>query len=183
MPKRVLVPIADGTEEIEAVCIIDTLRRAGAEVTVASVEAARTVTCSRGVRIEADAFIVDCADEMYDLIAAPGGMPGSEHLRDNAVLTDLLKQQRAAGRLYAAICAAPVVVLQHHGLLEGRRATCFPAFAAQLHNAEAAGERVVVDGHCITGRGAGSAIEFALALLEALYGAKQAAEVGARMQM
>lgn len=183
MSKKVLVPIADGTEEIEAVCLIDTLRRAGAEVMVASVTAARTVTCSRGVRIEADVLIAACADVTYDLIAVPGGMPGAEHLRDNAVLTDLLKQQRDAGRLYAAICAAPVVVLQHHGLLAGRRATCFPGFAAQLHNAEAAGERVVVDGNCVTSRGAGSAIEFALALITLLYDADTSAEVGARMQV
>ncbi len=183
MSKKVLVPIADGTEEIEAVCIIDTLRRADAEVTVASVEQARMVTCSRGVRIEADALIVACAGETYDLIAVPGGMPGAEHLRDSAVLTDLLKRQREAGRLYAAICAAPVVVLQIHGLLEGRRATCFPAFAAQLRNAEAAEERVVVDGNCITSRGAGSAIEFALALIALLYDAEKSAEIGARMQV
>ncbi|HNT78930.1 MAG TPA: DJ-1/PfpI family protein [Anaerolineae bacterium] len=182
MSKKVLVPIAEGTEEIEAVCIIDTLRRAGAEVMVVSVEAARTVTCSRGVRIEADALIADCAGALYDLIAVPGGMPGAEHLRDNAALTDLLKQQRDAGRLYAAICAAPVVVLQTHGLLAGRRATCFPGFAAQLHNAVAANERVVVDGNCVTSRGAGSAIEFALALITLLYDAEKSAEVGARMQ-
>lgn len=182
MPYKVLVPIANGSEEIESVCIIDTLRRAGADVMVASVETTRQVTCSRGVALIADATIEECAETIYDLIALPGGMPGAEHLRDSETLTALLKQQAQAGRWYAAICAAPVVVLQHHGLLEGRRATCFPSFAPQLRNPEAAAERVVVDGHCITGCGAGAAIEFALTLIEHLDGPEKAGEVGSRMQ-
>ncbi len=183
MSKRVLVPIANGTEELEAVSIIDTLRRAGAEVTVASVEATLQVTASRGVKLVADALIADCAGETYDLIALPGGMPGAEHLRDSAPLTAMLRRQRDEGRLYAAICAAPVVVLQHHGLLAGRRATCFPTFAPQLENPEAAHERVVVDGPCITGRGPGTALEFALTLVERLFGREKAAAVAGRMQV
>ena len=112
MAKRVLVPIADGTEEIEAVCIIDTLRRAGAEVTVASVDALE-VTASRGVRIVADASIADCASRTYDCIALPGGMPGAEHLRDSNDLIAMLKQQKQAGRLYAAICVVTFVFVWH----------------------------------------------------------------------
>ncbi len=181
MTIRVLVPIANGTEEIEAVCIIDTLRRAGAEVTMASVEATLQVTASRGTKLIADALITDCADTVYDCIAVPGVMPGAEHLRDSEILTALLKNQRDAGRLYAAICAAPVVVLQHHGLLAGRYATCHPSFAAQLENPARVAERVVVDGNCITSRGPGTAIEFALALIEALYGAEKAHEIGGQM--
>lgn len=183
MPHKILVPIANGSEEIEAVCIIDTLRRAGADVTVASVEATRQVTCSRGVNLTADTLIEECAETLYDLIVLPGGMPGAEHLRDSELLTALLKQQAQAGRWYAAICAAPVVVLQHHGLLEGRRATCFPSFAPQLHYPDVAAERVVVDGPCITGRGPGTAIEFALTLIEHLDGPEKSREVGSRMQV
>jgi 4-methyl-5(b-hydroxyethyl)-thiazole monophosphate biosynthesis len=183
MQKKVLVPVAQGTEEIEAVCIIDTLRRAGANVVVASVESTVSVTCSRGVNLVADALITDCAGETFDLIALPGGMPGAEHLRDSEILTALLKQQYSAGRLYAAICAAPVVVLQYHGLLSGRRATCFPSFASQLHNAEAADERVVVAGTCITSRGPGTAIEFALTLIALLYNREKVQEIGNRMQV
>lgn len=185
MPKTILIPIADGTEEIEAVCIIDTLRRAGADVTVASVEATLQVTASRGTKLVADVLIGDCANDTFDLIAVPGGIPGAEHLRDSAVLTALLKAQADAGRLYAAICAAPVVVLQHHGLLAGRAATCHPDFASKLENPARVADRVVVDDaancRCITSRGPGTAIEFALALIEALYGAEKAHEVGARM--
>ncbi|HQE92018.1 MAG TPA: DJ-1/PfpI family protein [Anaerolineae bacterium] len=181
MTVKVLVPVANGTEEIEAVCLIDTLRRTGAEVTVASVEAMLQVTASRGTKLVADVSIADCATTVYDCIALPGGMPGAEHLRDCAALTTLLYCQRDAGRLYGAICAAPVVVLQHHGLLGGRAATCHPSFAAQLANPVKIAERVVVDGHCITSRGPGTALEFALALIEALYGAETAREIGAQM--
>jgi 4-methyl-5(b-hydroxyethyl)-thiazole monophosphate biosynthesis len=180
MAKRVLVPIADGSEEIEAVCIIDTLRRAGAEVTVASVEKLQ-VTASRGVKLVADAGIADCTSHTYDCIALPGGMPGAEHLRDSAELIEMLRKQKQAGRLYAAICAAPAVVLQHHRLIENVRATCYPAFRSKLDPAHASDDRVVVDGHCVTSQGPGTAIEFALKLVELLFGPAKAEEVGNAM--
>jgi len=181
MTKKVLIPIANGSEEIEAVCTIDVLRRAGADVTVASVEDSQQVTASRGVKLVADCLIADCADATFDLIAVPGGMPGAEHLRDSATLTRLLLAQQKAGRLYAAICAAPVVVLQHHGLLQGRQATCHPSVAGQLRSPQAMEQRVVADGPCITSRAPGTAIEFALELVEALYGADKAVQVGEHM--
>ncbi len=180
MSKKALVPIANGTEEIEAVCIIDVLRRAGVSVTVASVKELQ-VTASRGVKLVADQLIGDCVDETYDLIALPGGMPGAKHLRDAEDLEEMLKRQQREGRLYAAICASPAVVLQHHGLLDGHLATCHPDFVDQLENADAAETRVVVDGPCITSRGPGTAIEFALKLVEVLYGERKAEVVGRRM--
>jgi 4-methyl-5(b-hydroxyethyl)-thiazole monophosphate biosynthesis len=179
--KKALVSVADGTEEIEAVCIIDVLRRADVEVTVASVEATCRVTASRKTGLVADKLIGDCADEIYDLIALPGGMPGAEHLRDSETLIALLEAQNQSGRLYGAICAAPVVALQPHGLLKGRRATCHPSVAGQLDNDEAVEQRIVVDGNCITSRGPGTAIEFALALVGALYGVEKAQEIGRHM--
>jgi 4-methyl-5(b-hydroxyethyl)-thiazole monophosphate biosynthesis len=180
MAKKVLVTVADGTEEIEAVCVIDVLRRAGAEVTVASV-GAMTITASRGTRITADALIATCAGKSYDLIALPGGMPGSEHLRDSKTLETLLRRQFDAGLPYAAICAAPAVVLQHHGLLGKRKATSYPAYMGKLENPDTAGKAVVVDGNCITSRGAGTAMEFALALAEMLLGKAKRDEVAAAM--
>jgi 4-methyl-5(b-hydroxyethyl)-thiazole monophosphate biosynthesis len=168
MRKTVLIPIADGTEEIEAVTVIDVLRRAGADVAVASVDQ-KQVTASRDVRIVADRLIADCSHDTYDLIVLPGGMPGSEHLRDSEVLTGLLKRQVEEGRLFGAICAAPVVVLHHHGLLGNRRATCFPSFTIHLTNQTAVEQRVVVDGNCITSQGPGTAMEFALKLVEVLF--------------
>ncbi len=181
MVKTALVPIANGSEEIEAVCIIDVLRRAGIDVTVASVEETAQVTASRQTRLVADALLADCVEPGYDLIALPGGMPGAEHLRDCVPLIDLLKAQRAAGRLYGAICAAPVVVLQAHGLLARRKATAHPGVSGQLADQAAVSQRVVVDGNCITSRGPGTAIEFALVLVEALLGAQKAAEIGGQM--
>ena len=180
MAKKVLVPIADGTEEIEAVCIIDVLRRAGAAVTVASVGELQ-VTASRGVKLVADRLIGACMDETYDLVVLPGGMPGAEHLRDSKEVTTILKDQKGQGRLYGAICAAPAVVLKHHGLLEQRQATCHPSFVSNLENIDMVEARVVVDGTCVTSRGPGTALEFALKLVELLYGADKAKEVGEPM--
>ena len=180
MSKTVLVPITNGTEEIEAVCIIDTLRRAGAQVTVASVDDLQ-VTASRGTKLVADTLITDCANETYDLIALPGGMPGAEYLRDSEVLITLLKNQQKAGRFYAAICASPAVVLHHHGLLTGLRATCHPAFMDRLDQEKALEDRVVVDGKCVTSRGPGTALEFALKLIELLFDAEKAQKVAQPM--
>ncbi len=118
MTPKVLVPIADGTEEIEAVCIIDVLRRAGADVTVASVESALQVTASRGVKIVADVLLEQCRDDTFDLIALPGGIPGAEHLRDSLLLEKLLQRQFKEDRWYAAICAAPAVVSAAPGVIK-----------------------------------------------------------------
>ncbi len=180
MAINVLVPIADGTEEVEAVCIIDVLRRAGASVTIASVDALQ-VTASRGVKIVADCLITDCIGSVYDLIALPGGMPGAEHLRDSDELTAFLKSQKLEGRFFAAICASPAVVLQHHGLLNSFRATCHPFFVDRIQNREAVESRVVVDGCCITSRGPGTALEFALKLVEVMMGKDKADEVAGPM--
>jgi len=180
MTKTVLVPVADGTEEIEAVAVIDVLRRAGAAVTVAAVDRLQ-VTASRGVRLVADRLISECRDATYDVVVLPGGMPGAEHLRDSKDLEEILKRQAREGRWYAAICASPAVVLEHHGLLGGRRATCHPNFVDRLANRDAAESRVVVDGRCVTSRAPGTAIEFALKLVEVLYGEGKAREVAEPM--
>ncbi|HIJ71925.1 MAG TPA: DJ-1 family protein [Planctomycetes bacterium] len=178
MAKKVLVAIADGTEELEAVTIIDVLRRAGAEVTVASVGKA-DVICSRGVRLVADALIGDCTDKEYDLIALPGGLTGAQHLRDCTELVEMLKLQRDCGRLYGAICASPAVVLLPHGLLDGRKATSYPApdldFNGRIE------DNVIVDGNCVTSRGPGTALEFSLKLVVLLFGKAKRNEVAAAM--
>ncbi len=180
MSKDVLVPIADGCEEIETACIIDVLRRADADVTVASVGKLQ-VTASRGMKLVADQLMSECVNNTYDLIALPGGMPGAERLRDSKELTEILKRQQQDGKLYAAICASPAVVLHHHGLLAERKATAYPGFAEQLENTEAIGSRVVVDNNCITSRAPGTAMEFALKLVEVLYGEQMAKKVAESM--
>ena len=177
MKKTVLVPIADGTEELEAVAIIDVLRRAEAEVTVAAVAGSRQITASRGMVLVADTLLEECLDQSYDLIVLPGGIPGADHLRDSADLITLLKSQVESKRLYGAICASPAVVLEHHGLLNGRRATAHPFIAAELSNQDAVNQRVVVDDNCVTSQGAGTAVDFALALVEQLFGKEKQIEV------
>lgn len=181
MTKSVLVPIAEGSEEIEAVVIIDVLRRAGADVTVASVTERSEVRCSRGTRLVADAIIGDVAGREFDLIALPGGMPGAEGLRRSLPLAALLRAQAAAARPYAAICAAPAVVLQDLGLLTGRRATCHPDFFDRLDTPTRSEDRVVVDGPVITSRGPGTALEFSLTLVERLFGAASRQELARAM--
>jgi protein deglycase len=180
MEKKVLVAVAHGSEELETVCIVDVLRRAGANVILASVDEL-VVNGSKGVKLIADELLAACVEETYDLIALPGGMPGSERLRDCADLIQALMRQRAEGRLYAAICAAPAIALYPHGLLEGRQATCHPNFAHLLSNVDLLDNAVVVDGNCVTSRGAGTAVEFALMLVEQLYGEKKAREVARGM--
>jgi protein deglycase len=178
--KTVLVPIADGTEEIEAVAIIDVLRRAEIDVTVASVTNLQ-ITASRGVKLVADCLITECIDKAFDLIALPGGMPGAEHLRDSKDLINLLKKQQETDQPYAAICAAPVVALQPHGLLKNKNATAHPGRKKDLHNVTMAEQRVVVDGNVITSQGPGTAIQFALKLVEILLGKEKAYAVAGPM--
>lgn len=182
-PKHVLVPIADGSEEIETVCIVDTLVRAGAKVTMASVMETANVRCSRGVRITADALVADVADTHFDAIVVPGGMPGASHIAENGPFEKILKAHVAAERLYGAICAAPVVVLQKYDLLQGKKATAHPAFSDKLPDQEAVPSRVVVDGSVITSRGPGTALEFAVKVVELLYGEEKAKAVAGPMVM
>ena len=178
MSKKVLVAIADGTEELEAVTIIDVLRRAKADVTVASV-GNKQVTASRGVNLVADALISECAGNVYDLIALPGGMPGAEHLRDSKELTQMLKDQAASARLYAAICASPAVAFKPHGLLKDKKATCYPSLLSELDNPQQ--EKVVVDANCITSQGPATALEFSLKLIELLFDKQTAQQVAEAM--
>lgn len=176
MERSVLVPVADGSEELETVAMVDVLRRAGATVTIAAVNDL-IVTGSKGLRFVADRRLSDCLTDIFDLIALPGGMPGAEHLRDSGQVTSLLKQQAAAGRLYAAICASPAIVFHPHGLLHGKRFTCHPNFADLVPQQGLSSDSVVVDRNLITSRGAGTAVEFALILVEILYDGEKAEEV------
>ena len=180
MAKKVLVPIAESIEEIEVVCIVDTLRRSGAEVTVASVDKL-SVIASRGVRLTADKMISDCVGQEYDLIVLPGGLPGAEYLRDCHELTEMLTTQKQQGKLFAAICASPATILSHHGLLDDKKATCHPALADKLVCKEKLDQRVVVDGNCTTSQGPGTAMEFAIELIRQLFGDERAQKVAAPM--
>jgi 4-methyl-5(b-hydroxyethyl)-thiazole monophosphate biosynthesis len=169
---RVCVLLAEGFEEIEAVTIVDVLRRAEIEtVTVALAD--RAVTGSHGITLQADTTLANVRAESWDLIVLPGGMPGARHLRDDPGVQALLAEQHAAGGRLAAICAAPIA-LAPVGALEGRRVTSYPGFADQLSGADYVDEPVVVDGPLITSRGPGTALPFALAIVAELGGVERA---------
>jgi len=180
---RVLVPLAAGFEEIEAITIVDLLRRAGIEVHAASLAGDRAVTGSHGITVVADVTLDEVQADGYDMIVLPGGMPGAEHLKADARVIALLRKFAAEGRHVAAICAAPGV-LAHAGLLEGRAATSFPGFltADSAPGIRLREDAVVVDGRVATSRGPGTAIEFGLALIELLEGAAARQQVQQRLQ-
>ncbi|KAK6120969.1 hypothetical protein DH2020_045279 [Rehmannia glutinosa] len=175
--KKVLVPIGFGTEEMEAVIMIDVLRRAGADVTVASVEEQLEVEASGGTRLVADEFISACSDETFDLIALPGGMPGSTRLRDSPILQNITKKHAEAKRLYAAICAAPAVTLLPWGLLRRKQTTCHPAFMDKLPTFWAVKSNLQVSGELTTSRGPGTTFQFSVSLVEQLFGESVAKEI------
>ena len=181
MTQRALLAVADGVEDIETVTILDVLRRAEVEVVVASIEERRMITCARGSRLTADAMFADVLVQDFDLIALPGGLPGAQRLADHAPLADKVRAQAAAGRLFAAICAAPALALQNYGVLRQRRMTCYPALSDRLSGCTFVDEPVVVDGNCITSQGPASAIAFALALVEALCGKARARQIADAM--
>ena len=180
---RVLVPLADGFEEIEAVAIVDLLRRADIEVHTASL-GDREVTGSHGITVVADASLDEVNAGVYDMIVLPGGMPGTAHLKSDPRVTRLLRQFAESGRYTAAICAAPSV-LAHAGLLEGRKATSFPGFlkADSAPGIRLSEDPVVVDGKVATSRGPGTAVPFGLALIELLEGAEARRSVQERLQL
>jgi 4-methyl-5(b-hydroxyethyl)-thiazole monophosphate biosynthesis len=184
-PPSVLVPMAHGSEEMEVVIIADVLRRAGARVTIASVEDNGLVcSCSRGVKIVADASLADASvtSAAYDCVVLPGGMPGAKRLADDARVMAIVEAQLQSERgITAAMCASPGVILAPRGWLNGVASTAHPAFVKDLPNDASAQGRVVVDGRVITSRGPGTAIEFALALVEALFGKDKALEVAGPM--
>jgi protein deglycase len=179
---RVLVPLAEGFEEIEAVTVIDLLRRAGIEVLVAGLSAG-PVTGSHGITLEPDVALQDVLEETFDMVALPGGMPGAKHLAEDSRLCALLQRMAADDRYIAAICAAPGV-LAKAGLLAGKRATSFPGFLSpeSAPLTQVLEEAVVEDGKVITSRGPGTAMDFALALIQRLEGANLRREVEARLQ-
>lgn len=170
MTTRALIAVADGVEDIETVTLIDVLRRAEVEVVVACIENRRMFTCARGTRVTADTMLVDVLAQDFDLIVLPGGMPGAQALADHAPLAAKVREQAAAGRLFAAICAAPALALQGYGVLKQRRMTCYPAFSERLSGCTFVDQPVVVDGNCITSQGPATALLFALTLVEQLAG-------------
>ncbi len=175
----VLVPLAQGCEELEAVTIIDLLRRAGIEVVSAGLDG-QPVKASRGVVLIPDMSLDEALQKDYDMIVLPGGLPGADHLQRDPRIQSLLRKMQAEGKYTAAICAAPRA-LASAGLLDGRKATSYPGSleGSAVRDMEYLEQPVVVDGKLVTSRGPGTAMDFALSLIEQLLGADKRAEVEA----
>ena len=175
--KKVVLFFANGTEEIEALTALDLLRRAGAEVTLAGV-GGKELTGSHAIRITADIDASEITAFDYDMVVVPGGMPGTLHMDDSEIVDKTLGAVNANGGFLAAICAAPLV-LGKRGYLKNKKAICYPGFESYLEGAMLSEARVCRDGNVITAAGAGVALEFALALIDALYGEEKEKQIRA----
>lgn len=178
---KILVPIAEGFEEIEAVTILDVLRRAGLDTTATNV-GGNPVRGSHAIALTADEPLSGLDPADFASIVLPGGMPGSENLRKSETVISFIRDIHGRGGVVAALCAAPMV-LGHAGVLEGKKATCYPGFEGTMKGATPTGAPVEVDGTIITGRGPGCAIPFALAVVEALAGKTMMKELRDAMQV
>lgn len=174
--KNVYVFLADGFEEIEALTVVDILRRAGVNAVTVSVVEKRMVNGSHGIRTEADIMFDGIRPEEADMLVLPGGMPGTLNLRDHEGLRELLFDFDRKEKYIAAICAAPSI-LGGMGLLREKAACSYPSFENQLDCRKICQDPTVQDGHIITGRGMGAAIEFALKLTSVLCGEAKAEEI------
>ena len=197
-PKKVLLLLAPGFEEVEALTPVDYLRRAGIEVCAAAVDApalaagsgqdnSKNVTGSHDIVVTADVLLtqLDAKNELspmaWDAVIVPGGMPGSANIAGDSLASGFLKNMAQANKLICAICAAPAVVLGPLGLLEGRRFTCYPGFEDKVSGAFWCNDRVVVDKNIITSRAAGTAGEFSIAIIAHLLSEEKAKELSAKI--
>uniref|UniRef100_A0A1I8HWJ0 DJ-1_PfpI domain-containing protein n=2 Tax=Macrostomum lignano TaxID=282301 RepID=A0A1I8HWJ0_9PLAT len=180
--KTALVIITNGTEEIEAVTTADVLVRGDVDVTIAGLESADAVTCSRNVRIQPHASLASVADRAFDCVVLPGGLPGAKAFAASLPVKALLERHYAAGGIVAAICAASIA-LESHTILPGSTVTSHPSVRDQLKSYNYSEERVCVaaDGRLVTSRGPGTAFEFALKLVELLQGREKADSLVAPM--
>lgn len=173
--KRVLIPLAPGFEEIEALAVVDILRRAGAEVIMAGT-AQNPIEGRNKIKVLADAFLHAVKDQDFDMIVLPGGTVGTENLKKDPKVKEVVERLYKKGRLVTAICAAPTV-LSAIGVTAGKIVTSHPTVRAKLEKEKLSDDRVVVDGNIVTSQGPGTAIEFAFKLVEILMGKDKVAEV------
>jgi len=174
---RVLVPLAQGCEELEAITITDLLVRAGIDVTTAGLDD-QPVTASRGTRIIPQTNIDSVLNDTFDMVVLPGGLPGANHLRDDGRVQQILKHHSKANKFVAAICAAPKA-LASAGLLKGKTATSYPGTLESLNDTSitVSSAAIEIDANIITSRGPGTAMDFALTLIELLEGRSKRDEI------
>lgn len=173
--KRVLVPLAPGFEEVEALAVVDILRRAGAEVTIAGTVDG-PITGRNKIRVLADAGLEKAFEADYDMIVLPGGAAGTENLKKDARVRQAVERLHQKGAFVTAICAAPTV-LSAFGVSKGRTITSHPSVRGEFKTEKISEDRVVTDGNIITSQGPGTAMEFAFRLVEALFGQEKIIEV------
>lgn len=173
--KRVLIPLAPGFEEIEAITVVDILRRADIEVVIAGTEAS-PIQGRCKIKVVTDTRLEDVVEQDFDMVVLPGGLEGTENLKKNPLISKLLRKMEKTGKYISAICAAPTV-LSAIGLIKGRRLTSHPSVKDSISEATYLEERVVVDGHLVTSRAPGTAMEFAYKLVEILVGEGKVHEV------
>ena len=173
--KRVLVPLAPGFEEIEAITVIDILRRADIEVVIAGTEPS-PIKGRCQIKVVTDTNLDQVMEQSFDMVVLPGGLEGTENLKKNPLISKLLRKMEETGKYVSAICAGPTV-LSAIGLIGGRRLTSHPSVRDSLNEATYLEERVVVDGHLVTSRAPGTAMEFAYKLVEVLVGKEKVQEV------
>ncbi len=173
--------MADGLEEIECLTVVDMFRRAEIPIDMVSITDRPEITGAHGIRIATDRVLSEVDFDALGMLILPGGMPGTTHLRDCRQLGTELQRAAADGRYVAAICAAPSV-LGGLGILDGKKATCYPGFEDQLLGAETQTTPVVVDGRIITSRGMGTAIDFASALIALVKSPEEARAIEASIQ-
>lgn len=173
---QITVHLAEGFEEIEAVTIIDVLRRAGLNVVTVSVTGNRMVKGSHNIEVKADLLFEEVDYARGEMIILPGGMPGSKNLNEHKGLKSNIMAYHTNGKYLAAICAAPIV-FGNLGILRGKMAVCYPGYEAHLPGAEVCSEPYVVDGKIITGRGIGAALQFSLEIVRILEGEERAIQL------
>ena len=180
---RLGIFIADGCEEVEALTVVDIVRRAKLEIDMISINGTKQVTSSRNVTFMTDTTKEEADFSAYDGIILPGGMPGTVHLGEDDTVSQVIREFAKEGKLVAAICAAPSI-LGHLGILNGKKATAFPGFEKDLTGAEVltAPVKVVTDGNITTARGMGASIELGLELVRLLISEEKAQEIGQSVQ-
>jgi len=178
--KHIAVHLAEGFEEIEAISIIDVLRRADFEVSIISVSGDLVVSGAHNIKVTADILFENTDYSSVDMIVLPGGMPGAENLKAHSGLREQILNFNDSKKPLGAICAAPMV-FGNLGLLKDKNATCYPGFEDELHGAIITGNDVEEADNIVTGKGAGVAIEFALKIVEMAKGKKVAHQLAQKM--
>ena len=178
---KVYIFLAEGFEEIEALTVVDILRRAEIDITMVSITGSQQVTGSHNIATIADILFEECDYSDADMLVLPGGLPGTNHLMEHPGLDQLLKKFAAEEKKLAAICAAPKV-LGTKGILQGKKATCYPGHEDSLLGAHMMSAAVVEDGNITTSRGMGTSIDFSLALVKIFQGAEESERIARAIQ-